>query len=82
MKIYQMGCQKVGNMSYMFSEASNFNQDIGSWNVGKVTDMGLMFNLANNFNQDLNNWDVSKVITMLICLIKQLSLIIILKNGM
>lgn len=54
----------VTNMSYMFSQAVDFNQSIGHWDVSAVTDMSFMFFSANSFNQPLNNWDVSNVTDM------------------
>src|SRR5699024_2805351 len=40
--------------------ATNFNKDIGSWNVGQVTDMGGMFSDAAAFDQVLD-WNTSQV---------------------
>ena len=54
----------VTDMSEMFLEAAEFNQDIGSWDVGNVTDMSQMFYNATEFNQDIGNWDVSNVRNM------------------
>jgi len=50
--------------SGMFRKATNFNQDIGRWNVAKVTFMVTMFNGATNFNQDIGNWKVDEVTDM------------------
>ncbi|MDG5816178.1 BspA family leucine-rich repeat surface protein [Chitinispirillales bacterium ANBcel5] len=54
----------VTNMRHMFSAATSFNGDIGSWNVSNVTDMVGMFNRATSFNQDIGTWDVSGVTNM------------------
>ena len=56
--------QNVTDMSWMFREATDFNGDIGNWDVSKVTEMGFMFDGAINFNQDIGGWDVSKVANM------------------
>jgi surface protein len=45
---------KVGQMRYMFRNATNFNQNIGNWNTSAVTNMAGMFQSATNFNQNIN----------------------------
>ncbi|KNG79208.1 BspA family leucine-rich repeat surface protein [Mycoplasma sp. HU2014] len=50
----------VTDMSSMFAEAKNFNQDISKWNTSNVTDMSSMFAKAKNFNQDINTKEVQK----------------------
>ena len=54
----------ITDMSELFYEASNFNQNIGSWDVGSVTDMSRMFYRAWDFNQNIGRWDVGSVTDM------------------
>ncbi len=39
---------KVTNMSKMFSECNEFNQDIGNWDVSNVTDMKICLGIVGN----------------------------------
>jgi surface protein len=63
---------KVTNMSHMFSNATNFNGNIGSWNTSAVTNMQNMFAGATAFNQDISTktvdgtvrWNTSAVTNM------------------
>ena len=54
----------VTDMSFLFKEATSFNQPIGDWDVSNVKSMRSMFSIARAFNQPINNWDVSKVTNM------------------
>ena len=55
---------EVTDMSYLFHEKREFNDDISSWNVSNVTNMDAMFKRAESFNQDIGSWDVSNVTNM------------------
>ncbi|CAJ1960472.1 unnamed protein product [Cylindrotheca closterium] len=54
----------VTNISLLFSEKQEFNEDISNWDVSSVTNMKSMFNGADCFNQSLDKWDVSSVTNM------------------
>ena len=60
----QIVTTSVTDMSELFSDATGFNQDIGSWDVSNVTNMSYMFGGANVFNRDIGSWDVSNVTNM------------------
>lgn len=54
----------VYSMTYMFSGASIFNQNLSSWDVSSVISMNNMFSGATAFNQPLNDWNVAGVTDM------------------
>ncbi len=54
----------VTDMSSLFLNKTNFNQDISTWDVSNVTNMNSMFSRASAFNQPIGDWDVSRVMDM------------------
>jgi surface protein len=55
---------QVTNMSYLFTEAKDFNENISSWNVSNVQSMAYMFYESDRFSQNINDWDVGNVRNM------------------
>lgn len=62
--IYDWDISNVNDISYMFRDASSFNQNINSWNTNNISTLAGIFWGASSFTQPLNNWDVSNVINM------------------
>jgi len=54
----------ITNMSYIFQNASAFNQPIGTWNTTNVTDISNMFFGATAFNQPIGTWNTANVTNM------------------
>jgi gliding motility-associated-like protein len=54
----------VTNMTFMFYDATVFNQDLGAWNTAAVTNMSTMFSEALAFNQDIGSWNTAAVTDM------------------
>ena len=55
---------EVTDMSALFLNAREFNQDISGWDVSKVKYMDNMFEGATSFNQPIGDWNVSEVESM------------------
>ncbi|MEX0598383.1 MAG: BspA family leucine-rich repeat surface protein, partial [Candidatus Paceibacterota bacterium] len=54
----------VKNMSYLFTNAYDFNQNLSNWNTSQVTNFSNMFVGAFKFNQDIGNWNTSNATNM------------------
>ena len=54
----------ITNMSDLFFNKTDFNDDISNWVVSNVTNMQNMFNGASSFDEDITIWDVSSVTNM------------------
>ncbi|MHC1692460.1 MAG: BspA family leucine-rich repeat surface protein [Sphaerochaetaceae bacterium] len=55
---------EITDMSELFKNKMNFNQDISDWDVSHVTNMSHMFDNASSFNQDISDWEVINVTDM------------------
>ena len=53
----------VTNMSGLFREKEQFNEDISDWDVSNVTDFNNMFSGAKSFNKSINKWRLSQGVT-------------------
>ena len=62
--ISQWDTSGITDMSRLFEDQENFNEDISKWDVSNVKDMSRIFLNAHAFNQPLNSWNVSKVTDM------------------
>ena len=54
----------INNMTNLFYNKSQFNDNIEDWNTSNVTDMFCTFHSAKSFNQSLNNWNINNVTYM------------------
>ncbi len=54
----------ITDMSFMFFEVINFNQNIGSWDTSNTTNMRYMFSKASSFNQNIGSWNTLNVTDM------------------
>ena len=54
----------IKDMSYLFDNKKDFNDNINNWNVSSVINMHSMFWNAHSFNKPLYSWDVSSVTDM------------------
>ena len=54
----------VQDMSYMFSGATHFNQDLFRWNMGNVKNVSYMFQEASTFNGDIHTWEFKNLENM------------------
>jgi len=62
--ISEWDTSNVTDMSELFKNLENFNEDISKWNTENVTTMDNMFDGATSFtNKDLSKWDVGKLIS-------------------
>mgnify|MGYP000194145818 FL=1 len=52
------------DMSYLFQNKTEFNQDISKWDISRATTLRGMFINAHKFNQNIASWDTSNVIHM------------------
>jgi len=71
-RLDQWDTSQVQYMGASFYATPSFNQNIGSWNIGRVTNMESMFSLPNTItgsfdnggSDSIGNWDTSNVTSM------------------
>ena len=52
---------RVTNMSELFRDEADFNEDISAWDTSNVSNMENMFSYARAFNKPISGWDMSNV---------------------
>jgi len=55
---------EVTDLSLVFEDQADFNEDLSRWNVSSVVDMSYMLWGATSYNGDLSSWNVSNVVNM------------------
>ena len=51
----------ITDISELFKDKTDFNEDISGWNTASVTNMKQMFDRAQAFNQTIVNWNTESV---------------------
>jgi hypothetical protein len=64
---------EVTDMTFLFKDKFQFNDDIGAWDVSNVVSMEGMFTNAFQFNRPMKSWNVSKVESMAFMFVKAMS---------
>ena len=59
--ISEWDVSRVQNMSGLFENAKDFNEDLSSWDVSNVRDFQFAFANATSFAGNLSSWDTSNV---------------------
>ena len=59
--ISQWDVSRVKDISSLFENAVDFDEDLSAWDVSNVRDMKYAFANASSFSGDLAKWDISKV---------------------
>ena len=55
---------RVTDMSRLFYNLDDFNEDLSKWHTGSVTNMSSMFTYASSFTSDLSQWQTGNVTDM------------------
>ena len=55
---------RSNDLSFLFADSNEFNEDISSWDVSNVKSMAYMFIRCTTFNQNLSAWNTAKLESM------------------